>query len=331
MIKTDRLVMRRVGLDDVEELFRIFSNEILFKYFVSGADTNLEDTENRIKKVVAHWQEYDFGDYKVLDKDTNQLIGYGGLHYKEAGGNINISYIVAPEHWGHGYGQEICLALIDQGFSRLGLDKIVAEIDPKNNISVNLVEKSGFKFNRKMSWKGVERLEYVLYNPKNNENNIKDLHNHLNDIYHIAEKDYQVLKSKKIKCKLINNAGNYITFDGEYHYQKYPIPIIEVKDVGDIGYNIDSIFFEFSIKRERFLQTDFRVILDNFANVQVYGGQDCLTDFYKGNDCADEIMDKVKLSYEEDIMLALYFDYSEDQIVNKFIEVVDSLKVTKNN
>ncbi|MTI65887.1 MAG: GNAT family N-acetyltransferase [Firmicutes bacterium] len=163
-IESKRLIFKKVDRHDAEKLYRIFSNKELTKYFVSGADKNLEQTERRVEKVIYHWEKNKFGDFIVFDKRTLKTIGFGGLHYKIDGGNINISYIVDKEYWRQGFGCEIAQTMIKYGLNTLELKKIVAEIDPNNIPSIKLVEKYGFKYNRNIQYKGFERLEYIMFN-----------------------------------------------------------------------------------------------------------------------------------------------------------------------
>jgi ribosomal-protein-alanine N-acetyltransferase len=163
-IETRRLIFKQIEEDDVQNLYQIYNDEELIKYFVSGPDKFVDQTKERIEKIKSHWDKYNVGDFILLNKENLEPVGYAGLHYKEDGGNINISYIIDKKLWGNGLGYETCLALIYYGFRILELDKIIAEIDPQNINSIKLIEKCGFKFNRIMEWKGFERLEYLMSN-----------------------------------------------------------------------------------------------------------------------------------------------------------------------
>ncbi|RKD34384.1 GNAT family N-acetyltransferase [Thermohalobacter berrensis] len=165
-LETKRTFLKRVQLKDTEKLFKIFSDEELTRYFVSGKDETIEQTGRRVKKIVSHWENNRFGDFIVLNKSSLKTVGFGGLHYKIKGGNINISYIVDKAYWGQGLGYEIAQALLKYGFNTLRLNKIVAEIDPKNISSIKLAEKCGFEYNRTIEYKGIERLEYIMLNPE---------------------------------------------------------------------------------------------------------------------------------------------------------------------
>ena len=167
-IESKGLILKKVERDDANKLFRIFSDKDLAKYFTSGADKDIEQTEKRVEKIIDHWEKNKFGDFIVFDKKTLKTIGFGGLHYKIDGGNINISYIINKEYWGQGLGREIAQTLIVYGFDTLGLKKIVAEIDPQNTPSIKLVEKCGFQYNRTIKYGGFERLEYIIFNSEFN-------------------------------------------------------------------------------------------------------------------------------------------------------------------
>lgn len=167
-IESKRLILKKVERDDAESLFKIFSDKDLTKYFASGADKNLEQTEKRVEKIISHWGKNKFGDFIVFDKRTLKTIGFGGLHYKIDGGNINISYILDKEYWGQALGYEIAQTLIEYGFNILRLKKIVAEIDAQNIPSIKLVERYGFKYNKTIECEGFERLEYIIFNSEFN-------------------------------------------------------------------------------------------------------------------------------------------------------------------
>lgn len=161
-IQTNRLILKKVNKDDVKGLFKIFGNDNLTKYSKTGPDKEINETKRRVEKMIFHWEKHNFGDFIVLNKETHQTIGFGGLYYKRDGGNINISYIVDQKYWGQGFGYEIAQTLIKYGFNTLNLEKIVAEIDPKNAASIKLVEKYGFEYNKTIGYDGFKRLEYII-------------------------------------------------------------------------------------------------------------------------------------------------------------------------
>ena len=55
-----------------------------------------------------------------------------------------LGYLFAPAYWGKGLAREALRALIEVGFSGLGLQRIEAEVEPCNGASRALLERLGF-------------------------------------------------------------------------------------------------------------------------------------------------------------------------------------------
>lgn len=168
-IQFEDLLLEKISKNHIESIFKLFSSSELTRYFASGPDKNLDDSANRIKKIITHWDKYDFGDFIVKNKKNSEIIGFGGLHYKVPGGKVNISYVVNEKHWREGLGSKICKCLLNYGFNTLKLNEIIAEIDPLNVTSINLIEKQNFKLNRRTTWNNLERLEYIMTPEKFNK------------------------------------------------------------------------------------------------------------------------------------------------------------------
>ena len=154
---------------------------------------------------------------------------------------------------------------------------------------------------------------------------LKETHLLLNKLYSMAKKDYQKLLRRNIDCSLKNYKYNYIKLNGKYHKQEYPIPIIECKNKGDIGYNLDKVFFEFSFDENEFLNLNFDYILNNFEDIEMYGGEDCLIDFYEKGNSEEDIINEFKSSDEVIALVSLYFDHDEESLIDLFLDVCKNI------
>ncbi len=162
VLESERLKLIPITETDLKSLFAIFNHKGLTQYFVSGSDLTIEASRKRLSKIVKHWQTFGFGDYLFIEKCSNCVVGYGGLHYKVEDGPINISYLIHEEKQGLGYGKEASKTLVSHGFETLKLQTIYGEIDPKNKASIALIEKSHFKYEQTIVWKNHERLVYTM-------------------------------------------------------------------------------------------------------------------------------------------------------------------------
>lgn len=147
-----------------------------------------------------------------------------------------------------------------------------------------------------------------------------EIHRLLNRLYELAKMILVKLEERDLPVSLKHYEGNYIKIAGQYEYQHYPIPIILVEGIGDININLDQISFEFFVKKEELNVTLVENILEK-SKVEVYGGKNCLVDFYREGDSAKQVVDKIKNSNERDIGIAYYLskEFGEEEVIHQFL------------
>ena len=86
-----------------------------------------------------------FGYWSAFALDQpDQFIGWVCLHTLPGYTDIEIGYCFAPAARGFGYATEAGRACLDYGFGTLGLNEIVAVIDPANDRSQRVIARLGF-------------------------------------------------------------------------------------------------------------------------------------------------------------------------------------------
>jgi RimJ/RimL family protein N-acetyltransferase len=81
----------------------------------------------------------------VWERETGQLVGDCSLHFDTTFGAWELSYGFRRDRWGRGYASEAARACVAYGFDELGVEKIVADVDPANEASARVLEKCGFE------------------------------------------------------------------------------------------------------------------------------------------------------------------------------------------
>lgn len=66
-------------------------------------------------------------------------------------GRADIGYMLAPRHWGFGYGGELATALVDFAFEVLKLNAVTAVVAVTNDRSRRVLDKAGLR------WDGLMR------------------------------------------------------------------------------------------------------------------------------------------------------------------------------
>ena len=82
--------------------------------------------------------------FAIVTRD-DRLVGAIGLELVPRHRRGEIGYWIGVEHWGRGYATEAGRAILDFGFSALGLNRIEAHAFPENPASSRVLGKLGFR------------------------------------------------------------------------------------------------------------------------------------------------------------------------------------------
>lgn len=144
-MQTARLVLRPFRPADVEDLFAIYADPKVMRFWSSPPWKSIDRARETIERDIRAFKSGDHLCLALERKQDCRLIGQCTLFkFSESCRRAEIGYCLASEVWGNGYMNEALRALIDYGFEHLNLNRIEADIDPLNEASVNTVERLGF-------------------------------------------------------------------------------------------------------------------------------------------------------------------------------------------
>jgi RimJ/RimL family protein N-acetyltransferase len=127
---------------------------------LGGARTR-EQSAAWVRRDIAHWEAHDFGVWHAFERSTDELVGRIGARATVVEGamEVELAWIVHPDHWGQGYAAELAAPARDLAYSR-GLASVVAMTLPANTQSRRVMEKLGMTFEADITNAG---LPHVLY------------------------------------------------------------------------------------------------------------------------------------------------------------------------
>lgn len=135
-IRTDRLLLRPVSLADVEDLHAVLSDDRAMAYWSTAPHADLAQTREWVQAMIDIPPSE--GEDFVIEH-AGHVIGKAGLYrFPEIG------FIVHPNYWGRGLAAEALRLVLDRAFSVHGLDRIEADVDPRNVASLRLLGRLGF-------------------------------------------------------------------------------------------------------------------------------------------------------------------------------------------
>jgi RimJ/RimL family protein N-acetyltransferase/pimeloyl-ACP methyl ester carboxylesterase len=146
-IETERLLVRPFNANDTEALHAVWGDPAA-RRFGGGwpRPETLADTRRYLEPIMAGQAERGYATWAVVERETGRLIGDCGLFpADDVGPDVELAYGLAPDVWGRGYATEAAAACLRAGFEQLGLERVVADVDPSNPASVRVLEKIGMR------------------------------------------------------------------------------------------------------------------------------------------------------------------------------------------
>lgn len=148
ILQTGRLLVRESILKDVDEFYRIYKEPSITLYM----EDLYEDRDAELAYMKAYIDQiygfYGYGLWTVILKDTGQVIGRAGLSVREGYDIPELGFLIDVSYQKQGYGFEVCNAILQYAGEILEFEKVQALADERNTISVHLLEKLGFEFER---------------------------------------------------------------------------------------------------------------------------------------------------------------------------------------
>jgi RimJ/RimL family protein N-acetyltransferase len=159
-IQTAHLILRPLEAADAEVLHRIYQVEGVLQYFPNTTPPPLEKIQKFIAGQEKHWAEYGYGNWGILLKGEDQIIGWAGLQFVPELNETEVGYLFNRPYWGRGYATESARASLQFGFENFDFDHTIALVHPENLGSQRVLEKCGMAYvENKVLW-GLEMMRY---------------------------------------------------------------------------------------------------------------------------------------------------------------------------
>ncbi len=151
IIETERLILRELDYIDEKDMFEMDSDPEVHIYLGNRPVKSIIEITRAIESLKKQYQENGIARWAVLNKNTNEFVGWSGLKYFNEPLNgrnhfYELGYRFKKKHWGKGFATESSIAILDYGFKKLKIDTIFAIADSKNLKSKKILARLGFTF-----------------------------------------------------------------------------------------------------------------------------------------------------------------------------------------
>jgi len=147
IIESDRLCLRQWRKDDYDTFFSLNSDVQAMKFFPNTLSR--EESDDLADKCAKLISERGFGFFAVERKDTQEFIGFIGLHtpdYLPFGPCTEIGWRLHPRFWKRGYATEGAAAVLNYAFNELKCMEVLSFASKQNTPSIAVMRRIGMEY-----------------------------------------------------------------------------------------------------------------------------------------------------------------------------------------
>ncbi|MGQ8874900.1 GNAT family N-acetyltransferase [Paenibacillus sp. TSA_86.1] len=156
-LHTTRLHLRQMKESDSAELFQVWSDPEVARFMNISPFSDEQQALEMIQLLANLTEDKQAIRFSIIEKQSGAILGscgYNSLDFEQA--RAEIGYDLAKAYWGKGYATEAVTALLDHGYTSLGIHRLEAKVNPHNVNSIKLLEK--LVFTREGTLRSYERV-----------------------------------------------------------------------------------------------------------------------------------------------------------------------------
>lgn len=164
VLETERTVVRETCVSDLPELYAIYDDRDVRRYVKPLME--YEQEKKSVESYIRNMYGFcGFGLWSVVARGSGRLIGRAGISLREINGEdrLEMGYVIEREYRRKGYAYEVCAAIKDYAFEKLGAEVLYIVTSSDNTPSVKTAEKLGFG---SPSISVVNGCEYMIFQCK---------------------------------------------------------------------------------------------------------------------------------------------------------------------
>jgi [ribosomal protein S5]-alanine N-acetyltransferase len=157
VIETDRLTLRIVTIDDLDNMYEYGSNANVSKYVTWNTHSSISDTKAFLQTVLEQYESEQAVFWGIEHKESAKLIGtidFVSWNTKHRVGELG--YVLSEKYWGQGIMTEAAKEVIKFGFNQMYLVRIQARCLTENIGSERVMKKTG------MTLEGIHRKSVFI-------------------------------------------------------------------------------------------------------------------------------------------------------------------------
>ena len=161
-IETDRLILRKHEMTDVDDMFRNWvTDPEVSRFWGWQPHESIEETKSLLTGWIEEYQKLETYHWIIVLKEISQSIGYIYLNeFNDINETASVHFALSRKYWNQGIMTEACKAVIDFAFSALQLKSINSRHHVENPASGMVMKKCGMRY-LKTAYKNAPDCEQI--------------------------------------------------------------------------------------------------------------------------------------------------------------------------
>lgn len=156
-LETKRLEIRLLGEADLPALYAMYSHPEVMRYWSYPPWTEMDQARQMLQDTLSSYQDGSGLQLGIERKADRVLVGVCSLfQIHKTSRRAEIGYLLGLPYWGSGIMHEALQAFVSYAFITLQLNRLEADIDPRNLASARTLERLGFKL------EGILRERWIV-------------------------------------------------------------------------------------------------------------------------------------------------------------------------
>lgn len=168
LIETERLILRRFTVEDVQPAFRNWTSDGRVTEFLRWpTHQDISITESILREWIEGYKDNSFYQWAIELKEINEPIGtISVVGIAEKTKKVHIGYCIGSKWWNKGYTSEAFSSIIPFLFDEVKAGRIESQHDPKNPNSGRVMKKCGLVYEgtlKKADWSNKGIVDACMY------------------------------------------------------------------------------------------------------------------------------------------------------------------------
>lgn len=145
VIKTERLILRQVRLEDVQDYYNMTSDPEVARYYDWDGPETVKVAKRILDNDIKKYNKKKAIKWAITLKNKDVLIGTVFFFRFVCQSRAEVAVNLSRKYWGKGIITEAMEAVVAFGFEKMGLHRIEALVNPNNIGAIRTLEKAGFE------------------------------------------------------------------------------------------------------------------------------------------------------------------------------------------